>query len=194
MKTSPAGIALIKRNEGCRLKAYRDISGVWTIGWGETGDYVYEGLVYTQDMAELGLGRRLANEFEPAVNSIAAFAPTTQPQFDAMVSLAYNIGTGRLDNPTTPQNEGRGFLGSSVARHHRAGNYPAAADAFWMWNRSGGEIIPGLVRRREEERTLYLSALPMPTPVPQPVSDAQRLREIAAELEAISVRLAAGAA
>lgn len=144
MRTSAAGIALIKRNEGCRLETYTDITGTLTIGYGETGPYVVPGLHYTQAQAEEGLARRLANEFEPGVMAAIGSAPTTQTQFDAMVSLAWNIGVSA-------------FTKSTVAREHKAGDYNAAADAFRLWNQSKGKMIPALARRREEERALYLS-------------------------------------
>ena len=165
MKTSAAGIGLIKRNEGCRLTAYLDTIANpprWTIGYGETGNYVYEGLRYTQDQADMGLARRLASEFEPGVMAALGGAPVTQAQFDALVSLEWNIGVGRVDDPETPQNERKGLKGSSVIRYHRAGDYQAAADAFRPWNKADGKVIPALVRRREEERALYLSAPPSP--------------------------------
>ena len=181
MKTSAAGIEIIKRNEGCVLTAYRDITGVLTIGYGDTQN-VREGMTITQQEAEDRLATRLANEFEPAVEAIC-IAPTTQPQFDAMVSLAWNIGTGA-------------FARSTVARLHKAGQYAGAADAFRMWNKAGGKVIDALVRRRDEERALYLSAPAVPD-VPQTapeISDAQRLAEIADELMAISKRLTVQAA
>lgn len=175
MRTSPAGIELIKRNEGCELRAYLDTIAdppVWTIGYGCTGPDIHEGLRWTQEQADRALAERLAREFEPGVMAAirthpTGVVPTTQAQFDAMVSLAWNIGVGRLDDPETPENEGRGFKGSSVARYHRAGDYQRAADAFRLWNRAGGKVVRGLSRRREEERELYLkgtSAQPAPPP------------------------------
>lgn len=161
MNTSPVGIGLIKRNEGCELTAYLDRLSrppVWTIGYGDTKD-VQPGLRITRDEAEERLARRLADEFEPGVLDALQGATVTQAQFDAMVSLAWNIGVGRLDDPETPQNEGRGFKGSSVARHHRAGDYQRAADAFLLWDKAGGLVRAGLVRRRKEERALYLSEM-----------------------------------
>src|SRR5690349_4997661 len=125
MKTSAAGLELIRRNEGCRLTAYLDTianPAVWTIGYGSTGPGVYQGLTITQQQADQILVDRLAHEFEPGVLSALQGAPVSQPQFDAMVSLAWNIGVG-------------GFGKSSVARYHRAGNYQAAADAFRLWNK-----------------------------------------------------------
>ncbi|HYD06881.1 MAG TPA: lysozyme [Reyranella sp.] len=153
----PAGIELIKRNEGCELTAYLDLLAtrpVWTIGYGDTQN-VWAGLRITQAEAEERLARRLAREFEPAVRNVCADVPTTQGQFDAMVSLAWNIGVGRLDDPRTPQDEGSGFRGSSVARYHRAGDYAKAAASFALWNKAGGVVRTGLIRRRAEEAALY---------------------------------------
>lgn len=143
MKTSSAGIALIKKFEGCRLEAYQDVVGVWTIGYGDTSN-VRPATRITQQQAEDRLANRLAQEFEPGVMAGIGNAPATQPQFDAMVSLSWNIGIGA-------------FAKSSVARFHRSGDYAAAAYAFLLWNKAGGQVYDGLVRRREEERALYLS-------------------------------------
>lgn len=139
-----AGLEIIKRNEGCRLTAYRDVVNVLTIGWGHTGPEVRDGLTITQAQADAWLASRLANEFEPGVLKALAGAPVTDNQFSAMTSLAYNIGVG-------------GFAGSTLARQHRAGNYQAAADAFLSWNKAGGQVLAGLDRRRGEERALYLT-------------------------------------
>jgi lysozyme len=146
MRTSSAGLALIKTFEGCRLLAYRDVVGVWTIGYGSTKD-VHPAQRITQAQAEALLVDRLAEEFEPGVLAAVAHAPTTQPQFDAMVSLAYNIGVGA-------------FGGSSVARLHRLGHHEQAADAFLLWNRAGGRVVTALTRRRAAERVLYLEPVP----------------------------------
>jgi lysozyme len=153
MRTSQSGIALIKKFEGCRLEAYRDVVGKLTIGWGDTLN-VQEGMRISQQEADDRLANRLAHEFEPGVMAAIQGAPVSQPQFDAMISLAWNIGVGRpLDHPEGPS----GFTGSSVARFHRACDYAAAADAFLMWNKAGGRVLEPLQRRRAEERALYLS-------------------------------------
>jgi lysozyme len=156
MKTSAAGQQLIKKFEGCELTAYRDVVNVLTIGYGCTGPNIREGMTITQAEADQMLSDRLAQEFEPAVNKAIGSTPTTQPQFDAMVSLAFNIGAG-------------GFLSSSVARDHAAGRYAAAADAFLLWNHAGGRALPALTRRRSEERALYLSAVDTVTVTPDAV-------------------------
>ena len=142
MNINAAGLEIIKRNEGCELTAYRDVVGVWTIGYGDTGPDVHRGLTITQEEAEQRLVDRLTREFEPGVLAAIGGAPTTDNQFSAMVSLAYNIGVGA-------------FAGSTVARKHTEGDHQAAAEAFALWNKSGGRVLCGLVRRREEEADLY---------------------------------------
>lgn len=147
MKTSAKGRSLIERNEGKELEAYPDPAtggDPWTIGYGDTGLDVVPGLVITDAEASERLSKRLEREFEPAVNRVCEGVPTTQGQFDAMVSLSYNIGTG-------------GFKKSSVARLHAAGDYAGAADAFAKWNKAAGRVLAGLTRRRAEEADLYMS-------------------------------------
>jgi len=139
-----ATIDLIKRNEGCVLHAYQDSVGVWTIGYGHTGQDVTAGMTIAQDRAE-ELLRADLGKFEDGVDdALAESADTTDNQFGAMVSLAFNIGLGN-------------FGTSSVLRHHNTGDAAAAADAFLLWNKAGGEVLAGLDRRRHEERTLYLT-------------------------------------
>lgn len=145
-QTSEKGRAFIISQEGLELVAYRDVVGVWTIGVGDTKD-VYPGLVITKAQAEERFARRLAEDFEPAVNAALGDAPTTQAQFDAFVSLAYNIGIG-------------GFRKSTVLRRHRAGDFEGAAEAFLMWVKAGGRELPALRRRRLEESDIYMSDLP----------------------------------
>ena len=146
MNVSPAGRELIERNEGCRLEAYQDIVGVWTIGYGHI-EGVYEGQTITQEEADQMLSDDLDNNYGPKVEAALDGADTTQGQFDAMVSLAYNVGTG-------------GFAKSTVCQLHKEGDYEGAADAFLMWNKAGGRVVAGLVRRRTEERQVYLDASP----------------------------------
>lgn len=146
MKTSPIGIALMHHFEQCRLSAYPDPGtggDPWTIGWGDTGPDVKEGLTITQEEADERFANRLAREFEPGVEDRTNGA--TQAQFDAMVSLAYNIGLGN-------------FRTSTVLRKHNAGDFQGAADAFPMWNKAGGRVMKGLQRRRAAERQVYLGA------------------------------------
>ena len=148
------GLALIKEFEGLKLKAYLCPAQVWTIGYGSTGAHVREGMVITEARAE----ELLREDLERFERGVAKLAPNaTQEQFDAMVSLAFNIGTGDLDLNDGDTKE-EGFTASSVLRHHRAGRHAQAAEAFALWNKAGGRVQKGLVRRRAAEAALYRSA------------------------------------
>ena len=136
---------LIMRDEGDVLTAYPDPGTggePWTIGYGHTGPDVTPGLTITEEQAQLLLAGDL-HKFEDGVKGYVGNAPTNDNQFSAMVSLSYNIGLG---------NFGR----SSVLRFHVAGQYQAAADAFLLWDKAAGNVLPGLVRRRRQEREAYL--------------------------------------
>ncbi|MBL8644020.1 MAG: lysozyme [Rhodospirillaceae bacterium] len=154
MKTSQAGIDLIKAVEGCKLEAYLCPAKVWTIGYGHTGPDVYAGLKINKKDASRLLKSDLA-EFEATVSQ--ACPKTTQSQFDAMVSLCYNIGSGA-------------FKKSSVARLHNQGRHGEAQQAFALWNKAGGKVLPGLVTRRAKEADLYDNdSHTEPHPMPQAV-------------------------
>lgn len=146
------GVVEIAHSENLRLRAYRDIAGVWTIGWGETGG-VRENDVWTKEQADAQLCKRLT-EFADAVERRLT-EPATPYQFAAMVSLAYNIGAD-------------GFARSSVLRAHNAGNTLAAARAFGLWNKArvDGVLreVRGLTARRARESALYLASAPETRP------------------------------
>lgn len=142
-KINTAGRELIKEWEGLRLDAYRCAAGVLTIGWGSTGPHVKEGMTISLEEAETLLSTDLAR-FERGVEVMTEGVPTNDNQFSALVSLAFNIGLGK-------------FATSTVLKRHKLGNKIGAANAFLMWNRAGGQILKGLIRRREAERKLYLS-------------------------------------
>ena len=135
----PKGLALVKRWEGLKLKAYLCPAKVWTVGYGSTGKHVKPGLTLTEPEAEALLRKDLAR-FEKKVASLAR-APT-QEQFDAMVALAFNIGED-------------GFERSSVLRAHNAKDFVRAERSFEMWNKAGGRVLKGLVNRRADEAALY---------------------------------------
>lgn len=141
----PAGFALIKEFEGCKLDAYQDVAGIWTIGYGHIKG-VEPGMHFTQQQADQALMDDLQGT-ENAVGSAVAGVLTGDNQFSAMVSLCFNIGSGN-------------FRSSSVLRDHRAGDFDKAADAFLQWNKARvqGVLQPvaGLTRRRTAERELYL--------------------------------------
>lgn len=142
--TSATGRALIKSFEGERLKAYPDpATGAdpWTIGVGHTGPEVKPGMTITAAQSDAYLVADLAR-FERAVNKLAP--ETTQGQFDAMVSLAFNVGEGNLAK-------------STLLKLHNAGNNAGAAAEFSKWNKAAGRVMNGLTRRRAAEAELYRS-------------------------------------
>ncbi|MFX5276963.1 lysozyme [Acinetobacter baumannii] len=143
--TSNAGLNLIKGFEGKRLNAYDDGVGVWTIGFGTikypNGVRVKKGDTCTEQQAETYLKNDLT-KFEVAINKLVK-VPLTQNQFDALVSLTYNIGSGAFKN-------------STLLKKLNKGDYQGAADQFLVWNKAGGKVMKGLVRRREAERALFL--------------------------------------
>ncbi|WP_313390343.1 lysozyme [Acinetobacter sp.] len=145
MHVSPSGVDLICNFEGLRLKAYDDGVGVWTIGYGTTkypnGIRVKKGDTCTLDQAKAYMQNDL-KAFEQTVNS-AVKVPVSQNQFDALVSLAYNIGSTAFKN-------------STLVRQLNEGNYKAAANQFNVWVNAGGKRMQGLVNRRAAERTLFL--------------------------------------
>jgi lysozyme len=145
MKTGPRGLGLIKSFEGLRLDAYKDAVGVWTIGYGHTA-----AAGPPRPQAGMRIGREAAEailigdltKYELAVSRALSRQPT-QNQFDAMVSLCFNVGP-------------RNFGPSRVVKLFNAGDDRAAADAFRAWRKAGGITLPGLERRREAERRLFL--------------------------------------
>lgn len=150
------GIALIKRFEGCArlrrdglVEAYPDPGTggePWTIGWGATGrDHVgggriAKGTVWTQAQCDARLESDLAR-YAADVAKALGDAPTTQSQFDAMVSFHYN--TGAISRAT-------------LTAKHIAGDHAGAAREFARWNRAGGRVLKGLIRRRAAEVALYM--------------------------------------
>lgn len=137
MKTSQAGIDLIKKYEGCQLVAYRCPAGILTIGYGHTGN-VYAGQKITQAQAEAFLKTDLIR-FEKHVNSYYTKYKWTQNEFDALVSFAFNIGSIKqltADGTRTKQQ---------------------IAEKIPEYNKSKGVVLQGLVRRREDEKKLFLS-------------------------------------
>jgi lysozyme len=171
MKIGKAGLDLIREFEGLELKAYKDAVGIWTVGFGHTAaagpPKPVAGLVITEQEAVDILTRDLG-KYEAGVSRALKRTPS-QNQFDAMVSLCYNIGEGA-------------FAGSSVVRYFNAGDFEMAAGRFLLWNKAKGKVLKGLTRRREAERKLFLtpdSAKDSPAPPSPP--DAADFKEDLAE-------------
>lgn len=147
MKISEKGLSMIERFEGCLLKASNKLDGVWTIGYGQTGSYygkrVRRGMTTTKAEAHAWLRDHSIKTYEDAVTQ-AVKVPLNQHQFDALVSFAYNVGVGALKQ-------------STALRKLNAGDYAGAADALTMWTKCNGKVLAGLVRRRKEERALFLT-------------------------------------
>lgn len=141
MEISADGVAQLMAREGRRLAAYQDTRGIWTIGVGHTAaagaPSPSAGMVISADECA-SIFKSDLRPFESAV-SRAVRVPVSQPEFDAMVSLAFNIGSG-------------GFAGSSVVHRLNAGDTNGAADAFLMW-----DSPPELAGRRQGERAQFLS-------------------------------------
>ena len=149
ISSSAQGIALVKRFEGCAKKradgmieAYPDpASGgdPWTIGWGATGAGIALSTVWTQAECDARLEADLIR-YAAAVARALGGAPTTQRQFDALVSFHYNTGA---------------IARATLTKKHIAGDYAGAAAEFARWNKAAGKVMRGLVRRREAEAKLY---------------------------------------
>jgi len=142
-----ASVAMIKSFEGCSLTAYKCPAGIWTIGYGTTaaagvGVIPHEGMKITKTQADYYFEITIRN-FATEVAKLLTRA-TTQNEFGAFVSLAYNIGVGA-------------FKKSSALRYFNAGEHAKAADAILMWNKAGGKVLAGLTRRRMAERDLFLT-------------------------------------
>lgn len=141
-----SGIELIKEFEGFRAKAYRDVAGYWTIGYGhlikpgEMDKYLH------REITEAEGEKILREDVKSAEASVKKFVkvPLTQGQFDALVSFTFNLGPGNLSS-------------STLLKKLNAGDYQGASLELRRWNRAGGKVYAGLVRRREAEQNLFWS-------------------------------------
>lgn len=139
MKIGSTGVDLIKHFESCKLTAYQDSVGIWTIGWGHTGS-VKKGDIWTQGEADNILLNDL-DKFEGYVNQYVK-VPLTQNQFDALVSWTFNLGPGNLKSSTmlTKLNEKK---------------YDEVPSQMKRWNKAGGKVLRGLERRRNAEAAMF---------------------------------------
>jgi len=139
LKTSQEGISLIKSFEGCELTAYRCSADVPTIGYGHTVG-VSDGDTCTQEEAETMLAEDLV-EFEDYVKNYVE-SELQQNEFDALVAWTYNLGPANLKE-------------STMLKELNSGNFEEVPRQMKRWNRAGGEVLDGLIRRREAESRLF---------------------------------------
>lgn len=136
-----AGLPIIKEFEGCKLVAYQDIVGVWTIGYGETLN-VHQGMVITQAQADQMVETRY-DWFESKVQALLK-VEVTENELGALTSFAYNLGVGSLANSTLLR-----LLNADTP-------HSVVAEQFAQWNKAGGQPVAGLTRRRAAEAALFL--------------------------------------
>lgn len=157
MKVSPHAIQQVKQHEGVRLRPYRCPALLWTVGVGHVIDPAHVGVKFEDrknlpipagwdrvlTMAEVD--ELLAKDLEHFGRGVERLCPTglTQYRFDALVSFSFNVGLGGLQR-------------STLRMKHNRKDYSGAANAFMMWTKAGGKELPGLVKRRADERKMYL--------------------------------------
>ena len=139
MNISNEGISLIKKFEGCELEAYQDAVGVWTIGYGHTKN-VIEGMTVSKEQAD----NMLLNELDEYCEHVekAVTVDLKQCEFDALVSWTYNLGPTNLNN-------------STMLKVLNNKEYNEVPNQIKRWNKAGGKVLQGLVRRREAEALLF---------------------------------------
>ena len=158
MKVSEAAIRMIKHHEGVRLRPYRCPALLWTVGVGHVIDPSHIGVKYEDrkslpipsgwdrvlSMGEVDalLAQDLA-KFERGVARLCPSSVSNQGQFDALVSFAFNVGLGNLQR-------------SSLRMKINRGDLEDAAEEFMKWTKAAGRVLPGLVKRRKDERAMYL--------------------------------------
>ena len=137
---SAAGLELTRSFEGLRLTAYRDVAGIWTIGYGHTGADVHEGQTISEFVAEA----LLLADVAPCVSAVnrGVKVPIMQHQFDALVDFAFNAGVGNL-------------LKSTLLQKVNLGDFAGAAVQFGLWIHADGKPQPGLIRRRKAEAAIF---------------------------------------
>lgn len=161
MKTSPAALKMIKHHEGVRTKPYRCPALLWTVGVGHVIDPnhikvpfderrnlpIPDGWnrVLTMDEVDAILAQDL-NRFERGVARLCPAALGNQGIFDSLVSFSFNVGLGNLQR-------------SSLRMKTNRGEYREAAEEFMKWTKAAGRVLPGLVKRRQDEQALYLSGV-----------------------------------
>jgi|TARA_R110001606_G_C15379437_1_gene650288 GH24 family phage-related lysozyme (muramidase) len=139
MKISIEGLSLIKKFEGLELNAYQCAAGVWTIGYGHTKG-VFEGQTIKKAEADEMLVLEM-DEYEKAVNDAVTIS-IDQCMFDALVSWTYNLGPSNLN-------------ASTMLKVLNSGDYDGVPAQIKRWNKAGGKVLEGLIRRRDAEALLF---------------------------------------
>ena len=161
MKVSPELIKLLKHHEGVRLRPYQCPAMLWSIAIGHVIDPSHIAVKYEERKhlpipagwdRQLTMGEVdaiLAQDLKRFERGVARYCPAavnSQGQFDALVSFAFNVGLGNLQR-------------SSIRMRYNRGDIEGAADAFLMWTKAAGRVLPGLVKRRQDERAMFLTRL-----------------------------------
>ena len=139
MNISNEGISLIKKFEGCELESYQDAVGVWTTGYGHTKN-VKEGMTISKEQAD----NMLLNELDEYCEHVEKAVDVTlkQNEFDALVSWTYNLGPTNLND-------------STMLKVLNNKDFEEVPNQIKRWNKAGGKVLQGLVRRREAEALLF---------------------------------------
>lgn len=157
---SQAALEMIKHHEGVRLRAYRCPARLWTIGVGHVIDQTHIKVPFAERLSlaiPAGWDRQFSMEevnailakdlehFERGVVRLCPAVADNQSHVDALTSFAFNVGLGNLQR-------------STIRMRYNRGEYAGAADALMDWTKAAGKVLPGLVKRRRDERALFLSA------------------------------------
>ena len=157
MKVSKELIELVKHHEGVRFRPYRCPALLWTVGVGHVIDPAHIGVKiderkslpipdgWDRQLTPAEVDAILAADLSTFERGVLRLCPTglTQSRFDSLVSFSFNVGLGNLQR-------------STIRMCHNRGDFEAAAEAFMAWTKAGGKELPGLVKRRKDERALYL--------------------------------------
>ena len=143
MNVTQRGIDIIKEFEGCKLTAYLCPAGKWTVGYGQTGSKIVEGVKWAQWQADEALAHHCEGLADHITKRLRV--PVTQCQFDALVCFVYNVGIGAFET-------------STMLRLLNGGDYVGASGQFGRWLNKGSTFEAGFRRRREAERQLFTCA------------------------------------
>lgn len=142
MTFNQAGLDLLKSFEGCKLVVYKDIIGILTVGYGHTGPDITAGSTWTQEQCDEALETDLL-KFKNGVYDLLDVS-LTDNQYSALVCFSYNVGLTDLKN-------------SHLLKYVNSKDFNLASEEFKRWDRAGGVEVPGLLRRRLAERSLFLT-------------------------------------